>query len=71
MKKCPKCGNYSVSYDAYRGIELCMIDECSCHIIDENSFSYLEFDPSTGTMNRIKVEKDHEPQVVKQYDIAL
>ncbi len=70
MRRCPKCHKLSVSYDPYKGVDVCMVDDCSCIILDENSFSYLKADISTGTINRIKVVRGHEAEIIKKYRMA-
>jgi hypothetical protein len=70
MKKCPKCGNFSVDLDSYKGAYVCMIDGCSCVLIDENSYSFLKHDPSTKTVNRVKVEGGHETNIIKKYTLV-
>lgn len=70
MKKCPKCGNFSIDYDTYKGVFRCMIDGCSCIVIDENTYSYLKADPSKKMICRIKVEQGRETKVIKEYSMA-
>lgn len=70
MEKCPKCNKYSVSYDAYRRVKRCMVDGCSCVIIDENSYSMLKMDVSGKTVNRVKVENGKEAGVLKKYNLV-
>ncbi len=70
MRRCPKCHKLSVAYDPYKGVDVCMIDNCSCIVLDENSFSYLKTDISSGTINRIKVVSGHESGIMKRYKIA-
>lgn len=53
MKKCPKCGKYTVDYDAYRMVYRCLMFECSCIVEDDNSYSFFEIDPSTKTMHKV------------------
>lgn len=70
MKRCPKCRSFSIDYDPYRGVYMCMVDGCSCVILDETSYSYLKPDPSTRTINRIKVEEGSETTIIKKYNMA-
>ncbi|MGD0886156.1 MAG: hypothetical protein ABSA46_15025 [Thermodesulfovibrionales bacterium] len=70
MEKCPKCNRFTLGYDRYRGVLRCMVIGCSCVVIDENSYSYLKPDPSTKTMNRIKVERGNETKVIKKYSMV-
>jgi len=69
MRKCPKCNNYTVDYDAYRKIYRCMMTGCSCIVLDDNTYSYLKIDPSTKTINRVKVERGTETSIIKKYTL--
>lgn len=69
MKKCPKCNKYTVDYDAYRGVNRCMVDGCSCIVIDDDSYSFLKIDSSSKTINRVKVEKGTETAIIKKYNL--
>lgn len=70
MEKCPKCNKYSVAYDAYRKVHRCMIDGCSCVVIDDKTYSYLKADSSDNTINEIKVEEGKETGILKKYSLA-
>lgn len=70
MKKCPRCNKYSVAYDAYRKVNRCMIDGCSCVVIDEHSYSYLKADSSSNTVSRVKIEEGRETSILKKYSLA-
>ena len=67
MKRCPKCKKLSVAFDPYKGAEVCMMDDCSCIVIDDNSFSYLKTDIITSTIRRIKVVSGNETETIKKY----
>lgn len=70
MQKCPRCKRYSVAYDAYRKVNRCMIDGCSCVVIDDHTYSYLKADSSNNTVNRVKVEEGRETGILKKYSLA-
>lgn len=70
MQKCPKCNRYSVAYDAYRKVNRCMIDGCSCVVIDNTTYSYLKADSSDNTINEVKVEKGRETGILRKYSLA-
>jgi len=67
MNRCPKCNKYSIDYDPYRRVHRCMIDGCSCVIINENSYSILKVDSKNKTINRIKIENGEEVEILKKY----
>lgn len=69
MKNCPKCGNYTVDYDAYRRVYRCIMVGCSCIVLDNNTYSFLKIDSSAKTMNRVKVEKETEISIIKKYNL--
>jgi len=69
MEKCPRCNKYTVDYDAYRGINKCLVDSCGCVVIDEDTYSYLKIDLSTKTINEVKVEKGTETSIIKKYHL--
>ena len=68
MKFCPLCGRYSVEYDPRKKAERCLADDCTCIIIDSNSYSYLEVNTSEKKAARVKVEKGTKT-IIKQYSI--
>ncbi len=68
MEKCPKCGQYSVDYNPYKKSHVCMIDGCSCVVINSNSYSFLKINPTAKTIDRVKVEDEIEIEVVKKYN---
>jgi hypothetical protein len=70
MDRCPKCKRLTIAYDSYRGVSRCMVDGCSCVVIDANSYSYLKPDLTTRTMNRIKVERGSETKIIKKYSMV-
>jgi phage FluMu protein Com len=70
MKKCPKCNNFSVAFDAYRMVDRCMLDGCSCIVIDTSTYSYLKADPPSKSINRVKVENGAETAVMKRFKLA-
>jgi hypothetical protein len=71
MDKCPRCGMYAVTYDAFRGVTRCLVDGCSCQIIDDKSYSILRANPSKKTIERVLIKKGEEnslnPEVLKSY----
>ncbi len=69
MKKCPTCNNYTIEYDAYRGVYRCMMVGCSCIVIDDDTYSFLKIDPSAKTINRVKVVNGAETKVIKKYNL--
>ena len=67
MKKCPKCKHHSVAFDAYRKINRCMIDGCSCIVNTDSSFSFLRHDFTAGVVDRVQI-KDEKETVIKTYN---
>jgi ribosomal protein S27E len=61
MDRCPKCGNFSVTFDSYHGIVKCITNFCNWH--DENSsgptrINSLFYKPYRPISNRQKEKKD-------------
>lgn len=69
MRKCPKCGNFTIAYDTYREVLRCMADECGCTIIDENAYSYFKYNRDRKTMDKIRTDKDGNNEVIKSYSM--
>lgn len=69
MEKCPKCGRYTIAYDGYRRVHRCMVDGCSCIVLDEESYSCLKQDSATGTVNRVRIVDGVEKDVLKKYQL--
>ncbi len=70
MEKCPKCNQYTVGYDAYRKVKRCMVDGCSCIVINKHAYSYLKNNSfSNNIINRVKVENGSEV-IIKKYNIG-
>lgn len=70
MDKCPRCHKYTVAYDSYRGVNRCMVDGCSCIVIDENTYSYLRSNPSSRTIDNVKMCNGVEEGIIRKYRMA-
>lgn len=70
MDKCPKCNQFAVGFDSYRGVTRCMVDGCSCIVIDEHSYSFLKPDPSTRTVDRVQIEHGTQIAVLRKFSLA-
>ncbi len=70
MKKCPKCNNFSVDYDPYRKVEACMMDGCSCIVVNDSTYSYLKRDSSNGKVCRIE-ENGKDRKIVKEFILQV
>lgn len=66
-EKCPKCHRFTTAYDSYRKVKRCMVDGCSCIVIDKDNYSYLKRNLATGDMNRVNVNKGKETHIIQQY----
>jgi len=72
MDKCPKCGMYTIAYDGFRGVTRCLVDGCSCHIINDKSYSILRHDFSRKVVERIVVENGKETnKVLRTYSLEI
>ena len=77
MEECLNCGNESVAYDGYKGIERCLIDGCTFQIISRDdkgkvkTYSILRYNSGTNSMDRIELEVGSEtivnPKILKSY----
>lgn len=63
MNKCPKCGNYTIDLDAYRGFERCLMDNCRCIVLDKNTYSYLQINFEKNRFERVKVKNGIEKEI--------
>ncbi|MEK6757860.1 MAG: hypothetical protein AABX88_01910 [Nanoarchaeota archaeon] len=71
MDKCPKCKEFSVSYDSYRRKNKCIIDGCTAIVIDENTYSYLKHDYERKVAERVKIINGIETEVIKTFNLEL
>lgn len=71
MDKCPKCHKFTVAYDSYRKVTRCMVDGCSCIVIDKETYSHLKANLTSGTVDRVKVKNGSEKGIVRRYKIQV
>ena len=60
MEFCPHCGKYSLEYDPYRNATICLSYDCSCIIVDKNTYSYLNPHDHNGEAKRVSVKKENK-----------
>ncbi len=69
MDRCPKCKRHTVTYDGYRGVRRCMVDGCTCVVIDHKSYSYLKRDSKQKEIHRVRVVDGVEKGTLKKYQL--
>jgi hypothetical protein len=70
MKKCPRCNQYTIALDSYRGVYECTSDECTCIAVSEGTYSYIKNNPITNKIDIVEV-KDGNEEVIKSYSKLL
>lgn len=62
-KKCPECGRYSVSFDFYRGVEVCHSRDCNWVNLDHIALPVAHATVITSNRNQTSLAPEEKVRV--------